>query len=187
MPALTDQEKRTVRLGAIVLALGLIVAGGLWCVRHLQTRRVEYRALLSEAQDVRDEIDRYQDKAQVAQKLIDTYHLDPMTLARTSLVAQASAAIQKAAGQSGVAPGSIRESPGRSGSKEIATIQFEGNGQVTGIMALLYNLERAGSPLVIDSMRITSDPRRPGMVKVDLTIVVLDFDQWKKEEGQPNA
>jgi hypothetical protein len=47
-------------------------------------------------------------------------------------------------------------------------------------------LERAGSPLIIDSVRISSDPRRPGNVKVSLTIVVLDFDQWK-EEGQPNA
>lgn len=187
MPPLSDHEKRTVRLGAIVLACGLAMAGGLWGVRHLQSRQAEYGLLLSEAREVRDEIDRYKDKASVAQKLIDTYHLDPMTLARTSLVAQASAAIQKAAGQSGVAPGAIRESPGRSGSKEIATIQFEGNGQVTGIMAFLYNLERAGSPLVVDSVRITSDPRRPGAVKVDLTIVVLDFDQWKKEEGQPNA
>jgi hypothetical protein len=139
-----------------------------------------------EAQHVRDEIDRYHDKAQLAQKLMDNFHLDPMTLARTSLVAQASAAIQKASSQSGIAVGPIRETPAHSASKEIASIQFEGTGQVTAVMNLLYQLERAGSPLLIDSVRITPDSRRPDQLKVTLTIVVLDFDQWKTE-ARPNA
>jgi hypothetical protein len=186
MRTLTDQEKRTVRLAFTVLVAGLVLAGRLWCARRLNDRRAAYQALLVEAQDVRDEIDRYQDKAAVAQKLIDNFHLDPMTLARTSLVAQASAAIQKASTESGVAPGSIRETAARSASKEAASIQFEGSGPVPAVMALLYQLERAGSPLIIDSVRIASDPRRPGAVKVNLTIVVLDFEQWKNGGG-PNA
>jgi len=186
MRALTDQEKRTIRLGSMALALGLVFAVGLWCVKHMQARRSAYRALLVEAQDVRDQIDLYRDKAEVTQKLIDNFHLDPMTLSRTTLVAQASAAIQKASGEAGVAPGPMRETAARGTSKEMASIQFEGSGPVPAVMALLYKLERAGSPLIIDSVRISSDPRRPGNVKVSLTIVVLDFDQWK-EEGQPNA
>ena len=68
----------------------------------------------------------------------------------------------------------------------MATIQFEGSGPVPAVMALLYQLERVGCPLVIDSVRITSDQRMPGAVKLSLTIVVLDFEQWKTE-GQPNA
>jgi hypothetical protein len=186
MRTLTDQEKRTIRFASVVLVAGLLLAGGLWCGRRLQSRRASYHALLVEAQDVRDEIDRYQDKAQVAQKLIDTFHMDPMTLARTTLVAQASAAIQKASAESGVAPGAIRESVAHGTSKEMATIQFEGTGPAPAVMALLYQLEHAGSPLIVDSVRITSDPRMPGAVKVNLSIVVLDFEQWKTE-GQPNA
>jgi hypothetical protein len=186
MRTLTDHEKRTIRLASVVLVLGLLLAGGLWSGKRLQARLAAYRALLHEAQDVRDEIDRYQDKALVAQKLMDNFHLDPMTLARTSLVAQASAAIQKASTDAGVAPGAIRESPAHGTSKEAASIQFEGTGPVPAIMALLYQLERAGCPLIIDSVRITPDSRRPGALKLNLTIVVLDFEQWKAE-GQPDA
>jgi len=186
MRTLTDQEKRTIRFASVVLVAGLLLAGGLWSARRLQARRTAYQALLLEAQNVRDEIDRYQDKAQVAQKLIDTFHLDPMTLARTSLVAQASAAIQKASTEAGVAPGPIRESASRGASKEMASIQFEGSGPVAAVMALLYQLERAGCPLIIDSVRLTPDSRRPGSLKVNLTIVILDFEQWKSE-GQPSA
>ena len=180
MPTLTEQEKRTIRLGLVVLGAGLLLAGGLWCVRRLQERGREYRSLLLEAQDVRDEMDRYQDKAAVAQKLMDGFHLDPMTLSRASLVAQASAAIQKASNESGVGLGSIRETPAHPGSREIASIECEGNGQVTAVMAFLYNLERAGAPLIVDSVRITAG--QPGAIKVNLSIVVLDFEQWKAEE-----
>ena len=186
MRTLTDQEKRTIRFASVVLVLGLLLAGGMWFAKRLQGRRVAYQKLLLEAHDVRDEIDLYQDKAAVAKKLMDTFHMDPMTLARTSLVAQASAAIQKASGEAGVAPGSIRETPARGTSKEMASIQFEGSGPVPAVMALLYQLERAGCPLIIDSVRITSDSHRPGNLKVNLTIVILDFDQWKTE-GQPHA
>ncbi len=186
MRTLTEQEKRTIRFASVALVVGLFLAGGLWSARHLQARRAAYKALLIEAQDVRDEIDRYQDKAQVAQKLMDTFHMDPMKLTRTSLVAQASAAIQKASTEAGVAPGPMRESPAHGTSKEMASIQFEGTGPVPAVMALLYQLERAGSPLIIDSVRISPDSRRPGAIKVNLTIVVLDFEQWKAE-GQPSA
>jgi hypothetical protein len=186
MRALSDQEKRTIRLGVIVLAAGLCLAVGLWCYKRAEARRVAYQALLVEAGDVRSEIDRYTDKAALAKKLMDNFHLDPMTLARTSIVAQASAAIQQASRDAGVGVGAIRETPARDSSKEIASIQFEGMGQVPSIMALLYQLERAGAPLIVDSVRITSDSRRPSGVKVNVTIIVLDFDQWKAEGG-PNA
>lgn len=186
MRALNDHEKRTIRFASVILVLGLVLAACLWSVRRLQARRAAYHVLLLEARDVRDEIGRYQDKAQVAQKLIDTFHMDPLTLTRNTLVARASAAIQKASFEAGVAPGAIRETAARGASKEMATIQFEGTGPAPSVMALLYQLERAGCPLVIESMRITSDPHKPGGVKLNLTIVVLDFDQWKPE-AQPNA
>jgi hypothetical protein len=186
MRTLTDHEKRTIRLALVALVLGLLLAGGLWSVKRLQGRRTAYQALLLEAQDVRDEINLYQDKAQVAKKLMDTFHMDPMTLSRTTLVAQASAAIQKASAEAGVAAGPIRESPAHGTSKEMTSIQFEGSGPVPSVMALLYQLERAGCPLIIDSVRITPDQRQPGAIKLNVTIVVLDFDQWKTE-GPPSA
>lgn len=185
MRELTDHEKRTIRLGTMALAAGLGLAAVLWCGKKLQARRDDYHKLMVEAQDLRDQMDLSRDKAQAAQKLMDNFHLDPMKLSRSNLVAEASAAIQKASGDSGVGMTSLRETPAHGAGKEIASIQFEGAGPVPAIMTLLYKLERAGSPLIIDSVRITADSRRPGGSKVNLTIVVLDFDQWK--EGQPNA
>src|ERR1035438_1887411 len=102
MRTLTEHEKRTIRFASVALVLGLLLAGGIWSAKRLQARRAAYQALLVEARDVRDEMDLYHDKAQVAQKLIDTFHMDPMTLSRTSLVAQASAAIQRASTEAGV-------------------------------------------------------------------------------------
>jgi hypothetical protein len=162
------------------------LAGGIWSAKRLQARRAAYQALLVEARDVREEMDLYHDKAQGAQKLIDNFHMDPMRLSRTSLVAQASAAIQRASSEAGVAPGAMRETPARETSKEMASIQFEGSGPVPAVMALLYQLEHAGCPLIIDSMGITADKRKPGFIKLNLTIIILDFDQWKTE-GQPHA
>ena len=49
-------------------------------------------------------------------------------------------------------------------------------------MAFLHNLQSLGYPLVIDSVQIHGDPSKPGAVKISLTIVILDFDQWKGEE-----
>lgn len=186
MRTLNEQEKRTIRLGAAVLMVGLLVAGGIWVFKRAESRRASYQSLVTEAKDMRQEIDRYQDKAALARELMNNFHLDPMALARTSLVAQASSAIQKAAGDAGVGAGTIRESVAHGSSKEIASIQFEGMGQVPAVMAFLYQLERAGAPLIVDSVQISSDSRRPGAVKVNLTILVLDFDQWKTE-GSPHA
>lgn len=182
MRTLTDQEKRTIRFGSILLALYLVLFCGVAVAKRFQARREAYRQLTRQAQDVRDEIRPYQDKVDIVKKLMENFRLDPMTLSRTSLVAQASAAIQKAATDAGVAPGTIRESPGRGTAKEMASIQFEGSGPVPAVMALLHRLQETGSPLIIDSMQIGSDPKKPGAVKLNLTIVVLDFDQWKTEE-----
>jgi hypothetical protein len=43
-------------------------------------------------------------------------------------------------------------------------------------------LETLGYPLILDSVQINPDATKPGMVKLNLTIVILDFEQWKNEE-----
>ena len=98
------------------------------------------------------------------------------------------AALQKAAMAAGVAPGTIRELSARGTGKEIASIQFDGAGNVQGLMSLLYHLPTLGYPLLLDEMQITSDGRMPGAVKFHLTIAVIDFEQWSQShETQPGA
>jgi hypothetical protein len=185
MRTLSPQEQRTVRFAAIAVGLYLALFCGFLLYKKLAAVRHDYQQVVLEASDLREQIQPYQDKVDHAKKIMETFRIDPMKLAATSLVAQASAAIQKASDESGMAAGPIRESQAH-GANEAASIQFETSGPVSGVVALLYNLERTGFPLVVDSVQIGSDNRRPGNLKVNLTILVLDFDKWKKEE-RPNA
>ena len=82
----------------------------------------------------------------------------------------------------GVQLGPIRESAARPSAKELASIQLEGNGPVPALLTFLHRLETLGYPLILDSVQISSDPTRPGMIKLNLTIIILDFEQWKTEE-----
>ena len=92
---------------------------------------------------------------------------------------EASAAIQNAAKSGGIQLGPMRESPARTSAKELTSMQLEGNGSVSAVMTLLHRLETVGYPLIIDSLQITPDTK-PGKVKVNLTIVILDYEQWKE-------
>jgi hypothetical protein len=53
-------------------------------------------------------------------------------------------------------------------------------------MALLHQLPLLGYPLVIDSMQITADAMQPGQIHLNVTVMVLNFEQWKKKEA-PHA
>ena len=185
MRTLTPHEKRTVRFGAAVIVIYLLVFGGLQVWRYFVRCRADYQQLVSQADRVKQEVRLYDDRVSVVKKLMESLRLDPAKLARTSVVAEASAAIQKAALSGGVQVGPVRESPARPSSKELATVQLEGTGPVPAVMGLLSRLESVGFPLIIDSVQLTPD-MRPGQLKVNLTILILDFDQWTKE-GTPYA
>ena len=112
--------------------------------------------------------------------------MDPSRLNRSTVVADASAAIQKAAMSGGIQLGPIRESPARSAARELSLIQMDGMGQVQAIMTFLSRFDNLGYPLLVDSVQITADPRNPQMIKLHLSIVIMDFDAWKVEQ-RPNA
>jgi hypothetical protein len=185
MRTLTHHERRTVRFGAAVIVIYLLLFGGFQVWKYLARCRADYQQLVNQADRLKQEVRLYDDRALVVKKLMESLHLDPANLSRTSVVAQASAAIQKAAMSGGVQVGPVRESPARPSSKELASVQLEGTGPVPAVMGLLNRLEGVGFPLIIDSVQLTPD-MRPGQLKVNLTILILDFDQWTKE-GAPHA
>ncbi len=96
---------------------------------------------------------------------METYHLDPAKLSRTSVVADASAAIQRAALGERIQIGPVRESAARGSAKEVGSIELELTGPVQGIMSLLHRLDSLGYPLVIESIQIDppSAGGQPGM------------------------
>lgn len=139
--------------------------------------------MVAEARQLKTGADLDANQADVVKKLMTDFQLDPAKLSTNSAVASASAAIQKAAMSGGVQLGAIRESAGRSSAKELATIGFEGSGQVAAVISLLHRLPLLGYPLLIDSVQITADTTRPGQIKLSVTIIVLDFEWWKKAEA----
>ncbi len=186
MPTLTQREQRAIRLGATVVAiyLGLFLGWQGW--KQLEAKKSRYEQLLTNAQRLKRELQPYENRVLLAQKLKETFRMDPQTLSRTTLVAQASAAIQNAAGSGGVQVGPVRESPARASARELASVQLEGVGPVPEVMTLLHRLQTLGYPLIVDSIQITPEAAKPGMIKINLTIVILDFEQWTKE-GAPHV
>ena len=187
MRTLTDQEKRTVRLGAAAVVIYLVLFFGYRIWRSFDTGRSDYKTMTAEAQGLRQKLIPYETKVLLASNLMAQFQMDPAKLSKMTVVAEASAAIQKAAASGGVQLGPIRESPGRSSSKELVSMQLEGTGQIASVMSLLHRFSSLGYPLILDSVQITAAQNgQPGMVKLSVTLIILDYDQWKSEET-PNA
>jgi uncharacterized membrane protein YeiB len=187
MARISEREKRTVRIGAALLGIYLVLFYGIAGWKLLQKKQAEYDQLHKAAVALRDQIKPYEDRAQVVKKLMDTYHMDPARLSSNTVVAGASAAIQKAAQSSGLQVGPIRESGPHAQGKELATMQIECSGPVTAMMGLLKRMETLGYPLVIESVQISPENSRPGQIKVNLAVVILDFEQWRRQGGEPHV
>jgi hypothetical protein len=184
---LTPKEKRTIRIAAVCVAIYLLLFYGPGVKNYFSDRREAYEKLVQQARDLRAVIKPYEEKVATATNLMDRFRMDPAKLKRSSVMAEASAAIQQAAAAEGVGVGPIRETAGRPSAREAGSIQFEGTGQIAAVMDLLHALDRIGFPVIIDSLRFTSAPGMPNGIKVNLTIVVLDFDAWKHKEEVSHA
>jgi hypothetical protein len=180
MRPLSDREKRTVRFAGIGIAVYLALFGGLQVWKFFGKKRTDYRQLVLEAKNLRAQIQPYQDKVLVVKKMMDDFHMDPARLKRETVVSDASAAIQKSAKSGGLQLGPIRESPTHGAGKSLATVQLEGSGQVPAVLTFLAGLNSVGFPVVVDAIQFSTDNSRPGQVKINLTLIILDFDATKE-------
>jgi hypothetical protein len=183
MRPISDREKKLIRYSAIGLSIYLVL---FFVAKPLQQHRTEYLKVVKEAEALRARVQPFEARAEKLQGLMESFQFDPAQLKRNSLVGEASVAIQKAAIGSGIQVGTVRESPTRAVGKDLASLQFEGTGQVPAVMSLLKRIETLGFPMIVDSVQVTPEKRGPGMVKLSLTIVILDYEQFKTEE-KPNA
>jgi hypothetical protein len=180
---MTVREKKTVQYGAMAAVLYLLLFFG---VKAWKNASAESRGpgMQAGGQGLKQDFERYETKRQLYEKLHQQFRIDPATLDRKTIIADASAAIQNTAKSGGVNLGPLRESSARASAKELATMQLEGVGPVTSVMKFLHEITSLGYPIVIDSLQLNPDPSGPGHIKVNLSIVVLDYEQWKKG---PNA
>jgi len=185
MRTLSSSEKRTIRFGVIVLSVYFLFSFGQKGWRFIQKGRQDYRVLAGEATKVRAGLRPYKDKILLSKKMMETFHMDPAKLSRSSVVADASAAILKAATAGGVALGPIRETGSRQSGRELTSMQLDCTGPIPSVLAFLHKFESIGFPIILDSIQLTPEPSRPGTLKLHLGLVILDFEQWKGEI--PNA
>jgi len=185
--SLTDREKRTLRFAGIGIAIYLALFGGFEVWKYFQTKRADYLQLAQEARSLREHTLPYREKVLVVKKLMEDFHMNPAQLKKTTVVANASAAIQQAAKAGGVALGPIRETPARGSATTVATMQLESSGQVTAVLSFLAGLNTIGFPVVVDSVQFTSENGRPGQIKMNLTLSILNFDQQKEAKEAAHA
>lgn len=181
---MTDRDKKTIRIAGIAIVIYLAGFAGFKLWRTGASNQDDYQSLVKKTDRLQAEVRAHENKVLLFDKLSDLYKIDPRKIKKETLVADASAAIQSAAQQGGIQLGPLRESPARSTGRELTTIQVEGSGQVSSALGLLHRLQTLGYPILIDSIQFSPAQGRPGQVKVNVTITILNYDQFK--EG-PNA
>ena len=174
---MTAREKKIVQWGAVGVALYLLLFFGF---RSSKGTRADYERFVNDEQSLKQEFQRLETKRLQLEKLNETFKIDPAKFSNTTVVSDVSSAIQNAAAGGGVMIGPIRESSARASAKEITSIQIEAAAPVPAIMKFLHQVNTLGFPLLIDSLQINPDNTRPGNIKLNLTVVVLDYEQWRK-------
>lgn len=182
MKQLTPSEHRTLRLGAIALAVYLTAFFGLKWLKSAEAVRNDYARLQRNAASLRSEVERYNVRAERLDKLMLRLQLDPGTLRTNTVVGEASAALQRAAQSQGLQVGSVRESLNRASEREIGSIQFDASGPAPAVLGFLARINQLGIPVLVESVQCSSNPRGPGQLKLLLNVLILDFDQWKARE-----
>src|SRR6478736_3783072 len=124
----TISHREKILIGVCLAVFAVVVIG-----RPLNRQRAEYQRVAAEARALSDRARPYQDRVQVVKKLMEGFHLDPLKLSKTTVVGEASVAIQKSATGSGIQVGQVRENYSRSTGKELASLQFEGTGPLPAI------------------------------------------------------
>jgi hypothetical protein len=184
MRALSTQEQRTVRIGiAIVVAYLVLFYGGRGFTK-LERDRAAYFQLRGQAQALAQQVNSAAKRGRQVDDLKRQFQMEPDRLSRVTLAAETSAALQKAAQQGGLQLGPVRESSGRSSVRELTSMQLEGSGPVGAVLSFVSRLQTLGYPVVVDSVQLTPDTAKPGTLKLNLTITILDYEQWKTTEGR---
>lgn len=182
MRELSREERRTVTVGGVAIVIYLSLFFGLKGFKSFTGFESEYRRLQSEAAAMKREVQTYEAKVEAVTNWMHQARMDPSKLVQSTVVAQSTSALQKHAQASAVQISLVRETSSRGVEKELASIQVEAAGPVPALMGFLASIGNLGFPLVVDSVQFNSDPARPGLLKLSLTVVVLDFEQWKTPE-----
>ncbi len=187
MRPFTPQEKRTVRVAGIGLAVYLVLFFGLDLWSSLQKRRSAYLKLVREAEDWKKRLTLAGDKAIGLEGLMEQFKFDPAKLSTNNLVADAVSALHNAAVSGGLQLGPVRETASRGTARELATVQIEGMGPVPAVLSFLQDIGKLGFPMVADSVQLASERSQPGATRMTVTVVILNVEQSRGTTRRPDA
>ena len=186
LDSMSQKDKRTLLIGGAFIVIYLSLFYGNKLLGLFEGERRAYFEKFEEAQQLGDLFKSYETRVMKIEKLRDQYNLNVKTLESTNLVGNAGRAIQDLVKNSQYKMGQIREVAGRGGQGVAATLQIEGTGPLKSLMPLLHRFQTTGYPLIVDSLTIRSDKRKPGEVQWSAEVMLLNYQQWKKQGG-PNA
>ena len=155
MANLSDKDKRTLRMGGVAVGVYLALFTLLQVVKWAGAKRAGYDKILAEAQTLRLQIQPYETKSLRLRRLMESFNLDPALLRPTTGVADANAAIQKAAMSGGIQLGLGSEQFPPQGVRKIEDLcgKIHGPGDFQAIETAPCT--RCKSPLINQSVRFS--------------------------------
>ena len=181
MRALTEREKKTVRLAAIGLVGYLVIFYGFKGWNALRDREAHVEQLRLDASLLETRILKEQRKDKRLKELRKSLAIDLEKLDDGTLVTDTRVAIGAAAKSRGVGIGPTKEAPARSDGSTLTTLQFGGGGGISNVADFIYSLPRLGFPLAIERVQITAETKKPGNVRFTMTVSVLSVQAWKEQ------
>ncbi|MFQ5653459.1 MAG: hypothetical protein ACE5GW_01855 [Planctomycetota bacterium] len=179
MRALTDREKRTIRITAMLLAAYLVLFYGIRLWRFLEGTRVEHARLELAAESLSLDLLRELKEERRLRELKEAWRIDLDHLREETVVSAAREAIESSANKHGVGISTSKESQGRAASGDLRVFQLEGSGKTQAVMEFLHSLRSLGYPLVVNRLAIGTKGMKPGEMRLSLNVNVLNFKAWK--------
>jgi len=184
---LTRRERRTVRIGAIVLVAYLGIFYGMKGWHWLEDRRDAHDELRIQAAEISAGILRERARARRMRELEIALGFDPRATGGEKIVQAARADLEKLAVAQKVQVGTLRELEGHSRQGESRRFQVSGTGLMIAVAGFVDGLRALGHPIVVDRLAIDTSGLAGGVVRFTLDLVLADFDEWKRTRRSDRA
>lgn len=180
---ISEKDKRTLRLGAIIVVAYLVLFYGLIGVKNLKKRKKDYQQLSLKAERLKVDLLKYETEMVRLEKLKRSFNFNPGGEFKETLVSEVSATIQESANRNGIKLKFINESGARPSSAIRASMRMEGEGSMQGVIRFLDGMGRLGFPLFVESVQLENGGRRPGQLQFNLEALILDYSAFKASGG----
>lgn len=176
---LSTRDRRTLKYGALFLIIYLPVFSGVKVFKGMEESRREHQLALADLETLKSRFRTYETKLLEIEKLRKQTGIQVDQLDRATVVGLASTALQEKAKSSQLTLGPIRENKGGSQGGVVSTMQLEAFGPIAGLLSFVDGIRSSGFPVIVDDVRMDPFPGKPGVIKLNLSLLILDYTTWK--------